>query len=154
MGVAVRDFEFVSSVFNVKFHTLGITKIEFMFETLFLGFFGSFLFVVNRMKPKTIKQKIRDVVRSGVLGVPASFKCVVIDDFLMGMFKYQGDFVSEKRPLHLHLATWIASLVSKKLRMGMQFLCSAIVSIFCCLRQSEFSVSDAVAVSVFFLVTS
>ena len=104
------------------------------------------------MKPKTIKRKIQDVVKSGILGLPNGFKSPLVDDFITGLLKYQGNFVSEKRPLHLPLLHYVLAIVPWDLTMGTQFGCAMVVSVFCCLRQSEFSVNDKMTSNKYLLL--
>ena len=117
---------------------------EYPTETLLIGYFCSWLFVMNRLKPRTIKQKVREVIKSGKLGLPSSFKSTTLELMLKWMMKYAGDFATEKRPLHLPLMVYVLALLPLKLRMGMQFAMSLVVACFTCLRQSEYSVSDSV----------
>ena len=91
------------------------------------------------MKASTIKQKIRDVVRSGMLGLPDSFKSSTLEMCLKGMARFAGDYASDKRPLHLPLLAYVLCIVPFEMKMGAQFGYSAIVATFTCLRQSEYS---------------
>ena len=118
---------------------------EYPFESLLLGFFACWLFVINRQKPRTIKQKVRDVVKSGSLGLPPDFKSTTLEMMLKGMAKFAGDFATEKRPIHLPLLVYILSIIPMQLRMGLQFGLSMVLACFTCLRQGEYSVTNNTA---------
>ena len=82
MKVALKDFTFfASTILQLELEGMKGLYENHLFEILLLGYFGCWLFIMNRMKPATIKQKIRDVVASGVLGLPMGFKSITLDKF-------------------------------------------------------------------------
>ena len=95
------------------------------------------------MKPTTIKQKIRDVVRSGVLGLPMDFKSPTLDKFCKGMMTYMGSFLSEKRPLTVPVLLYSLSLVPWNNKMAAQAGFASPVAVYGCLRQGEYTVTSA-----------
>ena len=94
------------------------------------------------MKPATIKQKIRDVVASGVLGLPMDFKSPTLDKFCKGMRTYMGSFQSEKPPLTLPVMMYSLAMVPWNNRMAAQAGFSTPVAVMCCLRQGEYTVTS------------
>ena len=100
MRVALKDFSFFTgTILQLQLEGMKGLFEGHLFEVLLLGFFGCWLYIMNRMKSATIKQKIRDVVASGVLGLPMGFKSVTLDKFCKGMRTFSGSYQSDKRPL-------------------------------------------------------
>ena len=149
IGVAVNDFEFFTgTILQLELEGLRGLLEDNLFEVLLLGCFGSWLFIMNRMKSSTIKQKLRDVIASGVLGLKSDFKSKTLDKFTKGMSTFTGSFNSEKRALTVPLLMHSLPLVPKS-RMGAQAGFSSPVATFCCLRMSEYTVSDSVTPNKF-----
>ena len=83
-----------------------------MAESLLLGLFAVWFFIVHRMKVSTIRAKIREMVRESDLGISTYFKNMLLDSFFKGMKRFAGSWVNEKRPIHLHLLVLMFTLVS------------------------------------------
>ena len=150
MRVTLRDFTFfTTTILQLQLEALSGLFEGYLFEILLLGFFGCWLFIINRMKPNTVKQKIRDVVSSGVIGLPMDFKSVTLDKFCKGLRTFSGSYQSDKRPLTLPVLMHALPLIPWESRMAAQVGFSSHVALFGCLRRSEYTVSDSVTPNKF-----
>ena len=112
MAVAVKDFNFFTgTILQLELQRLKGLFEGYLFEVLLLGLFGCWLFIMHRMKPFTINQKIRDVAKSGVLGLPDEFTSPTLAKFCKGMKAYSGSYQSEKRPLTLPLLIFSLAMI-------------------------------------------
>jgi len=143
VGVALFDWNtFTKQVLNIEFSSMLGGEEPHLIQYVTLMLFSTWLFIVHRQKPDTIKTKVRDIARNGEIGLSSKLSSSYMDAFFSGMKKYLGTWVSEKRPIHLALLVYLLSLVPWDLKMGVQFGVSSIVATFTCLRQSEYCVTE------------
>ena len=85
-GLVLEEWDFfLKTQLNFEISFNREPKEEYLAESILLGIFAVWFFVVHRMKPSTIRAKIREMIRESDLGIPTHFKNVLLDSFFKGI---------------------------------------------------------------------